>query len=208
MKHEWRKKEKAIYFPKNSPEVITIPTHKFLSVKGEGNPNSASFAQCIGALYSVAYAIKMTAKKLDPAPNDYIDYTVYPLEGIRDINEEAKKTFDGTINKDDFIFNLMIRQPHFIHETFFEEMLALTKIKKPNDLLSTVKFEEITDGKCIQMMHHGSYDNEPETFKQMEKFAEQEGLKRKSKIHREIYLTDFRKVPEEKLKTVLRFQLS
>jgi len=208
MKHEWRKKEKAIYLPKQDPEVIDIPSYKFITIKGEGNPNSENFSNCIGALYSVAYAIKMTLKA-DPAPPlNYIDFTVYPLEGIWDINEEAKRNFTGKINKDDLVFELMIRQPDFVTLSFFEEMLALTKHKKPNPLLDKVSFKEIKDGKSIQMMHIGSYDNEPESFARMEEYATSIGLRRKSKIHREIYLSDFRKVSEDKLKTILRFEVN
>ncbi|MFT4537562.1 MAG: hypothetical protein ACI9P5_004947 [Saprospiraceae bacterium] len=205
MKHEWRKKEKSIYLPKNKPELIDIPAYKFITIRGAGNPNSEIFGDYIGVLYSMAYAIKMNLKKQDSKPQDYMDWTVYPLEGVWDITEKAKQNFDGQINKDDLIFNLMIRQPDFIDETYFDEMLAITKKKKPNILLDQVEFETISDGKCVQMMHVGSYDNEPASFQIMEEFANSQGLIRKSKVHREIYLSDFRKVEEEKLKTVLRF---
>ncbi len=205
MKHEWRKKEKSIYLPKNKPELIDIPAYKFITIRGAGNPNSEIFGDYIGVLCSMAYAIKMNLKKQDSKPQDYMDWTVYPLEGVWDITEKAKQNFDGQINKDDLIFNLMIRQPDFIDETYFDEMLAITKKKKPNILLDQVEFETISDGKCVQMMHVGSYDNEPASFQIMEEFANSQGLIRKSKVHREIYLSDFRKVEEEKLKTVLRF---
>lgn len=207
MKHEWRKKEKELYLPKTKPEVINIPEFNFLTISGEGNPNSEFFSEYIGALYAVSYPIKMTLKKR-PKPYGYSDYTVYPLEGVWDINEEAKKTFNGTINKDDLVFKLMIRQPGFVSEDFAKEMIESARRKKPNELISEVKFERINEGKCIQMMHIGSYDNEPESFEIMEAFAESENLKRVSKIHREIYLSDFRKVAEEKLKTILRFRVS
>lgn len=205
MKHEWRKKEKTVYLPKNKPEIIDVPEYQFVTISGEGNPNSAHFADYIAALYSLSYAIKMTLKKADNPPQNYVDYTVYPLEGVWDISDEAKKNFSGAINKDDLVFTLMIRQPDFVDQAFFEEMLALTKKKKPQKLLEQLQFEKITEGKCIQMLHIGSYDSESESFSLMEAFAEKEGLKRVSKIHREIYLSDFRKVAEEKLKTVLRF---
>ncbi|MEM9687061.1 MAG: hypothetical protein AAF934_09100 [Bacteroidota bacterium] len=133
-KHEWRKKEKNIYLPKNKPEVINIPEFRFVTIAGEGNPNSPLFSECIGVLYAMSYAIKMTLKKRAPKPNGYYDYTVYPLEGIWDINEEAKKHFDGTLNKDDLVFTLMIRQPDFVEKAFFLEMLELTKEKKPHAL--------------------------------------------------------------------------
>lgn len=207
-KHEWRKKEKALYLPKNKPEVIDVPELQFLTISGAGNPNDPFFADYIGVLYSVSYPIKMTLKKLATPPEGYCDYTVYPLEGVWDITDEAKKKYDGTFNKDDLVFKLMIRQPDFVMEDFFLEMLELIKKKKPNPLLDEVKLERITDGKCVQMLHIGSYDDEPASFEKMEAFAEKENLKRLSKKHREIYLSDFRKVAAEKLKTVLRFKVA
>ncbi len=57
------------------------------------------------------------------------------------------------------------------------------------------------------IMHIGRYDNEPESFKLVEEFAKMKKLVRLSKNHREIYLSDFRKIKEEKLKTVLQFQV-
>lgn len=207
MKHEWRKKEKAVYLPKSKPEIVDISAYKFITIKGEGNPNTEPFKICIEALYSMSYAIKINLKKSTPQPKGYMDYTVYPLEGIWDLNDEAKKTFNGQINKDDFLYTLMIRQPDFVTHDFYTEMLELTKKKKPNPFLDRLKFETISEGKCIQMMHLGSYDNEPASFKIMEDFAAGENLTRASKRHREIYLTDFRKVAPEKLKTVLRFKV-
>jgi len=206
MKHEWRKKEKAVYLPKSKPELVTIPEYNFFTIEGAGNPNSESFPEYIGVLYSLSYAVKMGPKK-GMAPDGYFDYTVYPLEGIWDINEEAKKTYDGTLNKDDLVFKLMIRQPDFVDETFAQKIIELTKEKKPHALLENVKFEKLKEGHCIQMLHLGSYDDEPESFRIMEEFASNANLVRKSKVHREIYLSDARKVASEKLKTVLRFQV-
>ncbi|WP_298486770.1 GyrI-like domain-containing protein [uncultured Maribacter sp.] len=206
-KHEWRKAEKALYLPKTKPELIEVSAQKFITISGAGNPNSQHFANCVSVLYPISYAIKMNAKKMKQPSIGYFDYTVYPLEGLWDLNEEAKKRYNGTLNKDDLVFKLMIRQPDFVSQDFFSEMLALTKKKKPHSLLENLKFETITDGKCIQMMHIGHYDDEPKSFKLMEQFALEQGVERLSKAHREIYLSDFRKVAPEKLKTVLRFQL-
>jgi len=206
-KHEWRKSEKNLYLPKSKPTLIEIPSFKFLTIKGEGNPHNDHFAACLTALYSVSYAIKMTPKKGEIIPNGYYDYTVYPLEGVWDINEEAKKNFTGEINKDDFVYKVMIRQPDFVDVKYFHQMLEITRKKKPQELLNQLQLEIITEGQCIQMLHIGSYDNEPATFKIMEEYCESIGKKRKSKIHREIYLNDFRKVAAEKLKTVLRFEI-
>jgi hypothetical protein len=91
MKHEWRKQEKEIYIPKNIPVRIQIPEFGFFSVEGQGNPNDDSFSEYITVLYSFSYAVKMSPKK-GMEPDGYFDYAVYPLEGVWDISEEAKKT--------------------------------------------------------------------------------------------------------------------
>jgi len=205
-KHEWRKKEKALYLPKNKPEVIDIPEFKFITIEGEGSPADSVFTDYIGALYSLAYTIKMMPKKIDRQPKGYFDFTVYPLEGVWDINDKAKANFKGRINKEDLVYKLMIRQPDFVSENFYSEMLEVAKEKKKNPLLEQINFERLSEGRCVQMLHLGPFEDEPASFEIMEDFAKSEGVVRLSKMHREIYLSDPRKVAPEKLKTVLRFQ--
>jgi hypothetical protein len=206
MKHEWTKMEKEFYLPKNKPELINIPKFKFFTIEGSGNPNDDFFGEYIGVLYSLSYGIKMSPKK-GIEPKGYFDYTVYPLEGVWDLSEKAKQSITGAINKNDLVFKLMIRQPDFVESDFAMQILEETKKKKPHDLLGQVRFEEIVEGDCIQMLHIGSYDDEPASFSMMESFAEGERYKRKSKKHREIYLSDARKVSPDKLKTILRFSI-
>lgn len=206
MKHEWRKKEKGIYLPPGKPVLVDVPQFKYFTIKGTGNPNSTFFGECIEALYAVSYAIRMSYKK-GLQPDNFYEYTVYPLEGIWDISDEAKLIFDGTIDKNELVFTLLIRQPDFVSLAFALEAKEWAKKKKSNPLIENLIFNEMSDGKCIQMMHFGSYDNEPESFRLMEDCCAQNGLARKSKQHKEIYISDPRKVIPEKLKTVLRFEV-
>ncbi len=206
MKQDWKKNEKGIYLPKTSPEVITVPAFKFFMIEGKGNPNDAFFGEYIGILYSLSYAVKMYPKSGN-SPQGYYEYTVYPLEGVWDISEEAKKNPGGKFSKNDLAFNLMIRQPEFVTCDFAQEILERIRMKKPNLLLDEVRFGIIEEGRCVQMMHLGRYDDEPESFVKMEAFTEKNGLRRESKVHREIYLSDARKVRGDKLKTVLRFRV-
>lgn len=208
MKHEWRKKEKQFYLPKNKPEKITIPEFQFLTISGKGNPNNPNFSDHIAALYAVSYGIKMGLKKHPTLP-EYSDYTVYPLEGVWDISEKAKQSFDpnSSINKDDLVYKIMIRQPDFVTKEYATEVIEQVKTKKPNLDIHLTSFEAITEGNCIQMLHVGPFEDEPQTFEIMENYANDLGFERASKKHREIYLSDFRKVSKEKLKTVLRFKL-
>ena len=206
MKQDWKKVDKQYYIPKTNPDLVKVPPFKFFSILGQGDPNDKPFQENIGVLYSLAYAIKMSPKN-NFAPEDYFEYTVYPLEGLWDLTEEAKKSNSETLDKSQLVFNLMIRQPDFVTPAFALEAIDRTKKKKYHPLLEKVKFEILKDNNCIQMMHIGSYDSEPASFKQMEDFCIQNGFKRESKQHREIYLSDFRKVSPDKLKTVLRFKI-
>ncbi len=206
MKHDWKKSEKAFYAPKNSPEQVIIPAMNFFSIYGEGNPNDDFFAEYIGVLYSLSYAIKMSPKQ-GLAPENHVEYCVYPLEGVWDLKEDAKLKPMEKLDKDALVFNLMIRQPDFVTPEFAAKIIEYTKKKKPHPLLDKVIFTTIEEGACIQMLHLGSYDSEPQSFTIMEDFANSKGLNRKSKIHREIYISDARKTAPDKLRTILRFQL-
>lgn len=205
MKREWRKLEKHLYLPKEKPQFIEVPEFNFFVIRGRGNPNDDFFAEYVSALYAVSYAVRMSYKTDNPLPN-YYNYTVYPLEGVWSLTEEAQ-LIEGKLDKSKLVFDLMIRQPDFVTEIFVPDIIARTKKKKPNPLLDKIEFKTITEGDCVQMLHKGSYDNEPASFAVMEKYCAENGLKRSTKDHREIYLSDPRKTETDKLKTVLRFQV-
>jgi len=204
MKYEWRKQEKNLYVPKQKPELITVPKQKFFMIEGKGNPNSEEFAEKIGVLYSLAYAVRMMPKQ-GFTPERYFEYTVYPLEGVWDLSAEGRKS--ETLDKDELVYSIMIRQPDFVTETIVERAFEHVRKKKPHPFLDDVSFDTMEDGLSLQMLHIGSYDDESQSFKVMHEYAEKHQLERTSLVHREIYLSDFRKVAPEKLKTVLRFKV-
>lgn len=204
MKYEWKKQEKGLYLPKNKPEIVAVPKFKFFLLDGKGNPNDEEFSEAIGVLYSLAYAVKMLPKK-GVTPEGYFDYTVYPLEGVWDLVEEAQAL--ETLDKNSLIYTIMIRQPDFVTDELAEEVIKSLKMKKPHALLENVKFNSFEEGLCVQMLHIGSYDEEPKTFSMMEDYCMQNNLKRTTKIHREIYISDARRTQPDKLKTVLRFKV-
>lgn len=204
MKYEWRKQEKEFYLPKQKPEIIDVPEQKFLTIKGKGNPNGPEFADRIGVLYSMAYAIRMMPKK-GFMPDGYFEYTVYPLEGIWDLSEEGRKL--DILDKDELVYTLMIKQPDFVTEEIVQRAYEAVSKKKPHPLLQEVSFESIQEGLCVQILHVGPYDDEWRSFELIDEFIQQHPYKRKTLQHREIYLSDFRRVEPAKLKTVLRYKL-
>lgn len=206
MKFEWKKVEKNIYQPKTKPEIIILPEFRFFSIQGQGNPNDIIFCKYIEVLYTVSYAVRMSDKK-GKAPNGFFEYAVYPLEGVWDLSEKGKEMYNGAIDKNELVFNLMIRQPNFVDEAFAKSIVEEVAKKKKKEIIKNVKFEIIKEGKCVQMLHVGSYDKEPLSFELMEDFCTKNGLRRKFGTHREIYLSDARKTEPDKLKTILRFEV-
>ena len=202
MKYEWKKQEKEIYFPKESPSLVNIPKAKYLCIKGKGNPNNEDFANRVGVLYLMSYAIKMMPKN-GFTPEGYYDYTVYPLEGLWDLTEEGKK--ESKLKKEELLYTIMIKQPDYADDNVFQKALEISKKKKHDPLLNEVTFEEIEDGLSVQILHIGSYDNEPFSFDKMKTFINENNLTIKTLVHREIYLSDNRKVEKDKLKTILRY---
>jgi len=204
VKYEWRKNDKKLYLPKEKPELVRIPSMKFIMLDGRGDPNGEAFSEAVGALYSVAYGIKMIPKS-GRVPEGWYDYTVFPLEGIwdLDVSEGAGETLD----KGKLIYTIMIRQPDFVTAEIAEEAVEKVKKKKYNLLLDKIRFGDMEDGECVQMMHIGSYDSEPVSFKRMEEFCRENGLVRTEMKHREIYISDVRKTEAAKLKTVLRIKV-
>ena len=204
MKYEWKKEEKNIYLPKDEPTIVNVPNTKFICIKGKGNPNNEDFTNRIGVLYKMSYAVRMMPKN-GFTPEDYFEYTVYPLEGLWNLTDEGKKS--TSLNKDELLYTIMIKQPSFFNKELFFKALEICKRKSPNDLLDDVFYDEIEDGLSVQIMHHGPYDDEPASFQKMKDFIINNNLKIKTLVHREIYISDSRKVDKDKMKTVLRYQV-
>lgn len=199
-KVDYKKDFKELYLPKTLPEIVVVPRMPFFLVSGSGDPNGEEFAMATGALYSMSYAVRMSYKS-EIVPFGYYEYTVFPLEGEWDLLDRSKPATD----KSNFKYTIMIRQPDFVTEEIFLRFLEQSKRKKTNPFLEKIRFEQVEDGLSCQMMHMGSFDEEPESFARMEVFCIEQGFIRSSKIHREIYLSDPRKTERSKLKTVLRF---
>ena len=203
MKYEWRKQENNLYSVKQMPIIVNVPKQKFILVKGKGNPNEVDFSNRISALYSLAYAIKMLFKNAmkNKTDNEITDFTVYPLEGL------WEKISGAELDKNKLEYTLMIKQPDFITQEIFTKALENIKKKKPNALYDEMSFREIEEGKSIQILHVGSYDEEPKSFEQMNEFVRKCDLTRIGDFHKEIYLSNKNRTSEEKQKTILRYSV-
>lgn len=187
------KLHKADYVTPSKPVLIEIKPAQYLTIEGKGEPGGQRFSDCLGALYGVAYTIKMTRKSENKG-----DYSVCKLE--------SQWFFDGDpaeLPKCDWKWKMMIRTPDAVSPKDLERAVAtLLKRGKAREA-NEVKLERIEEGRCVQMLHVGPYDKEGATIALMNAFAESKGL-RLTTPHHEIYLSDPRRVPPDRLKTILR----
>ena len=201
MKYEWKKNEKNLYGVKQKPQLIEIPSAYYIMIKGEGNPNESDFSNRVSALYSLAYGIKMLFKNMEKEELEYSDFTVFPFEGI------WEKSDDEEFDKNKLKYTIMIKQPYFITKEIFELAFEKVKKKKPNELYDEVSFDCIESKKSIQILHIGSFDTEIESFEKLDNFANEMNLERSEKLHTEIYLNNKNRTAEDKLKTILRYNV-
>jgi len=204
---DFKKTYKDLYLPRTKPMLIDIPKMTFIMIDGKGNPNTVDgeYQKAVEALYGLSYTIKMS-KMGKSRPKGYFAYVVPPLEGLWWFEDEK---FDErpVADKEKMLWTAMIRQPDFVTGEVFRWAKEELQKKKPAIDLSAARLEDFTEGMCVQILHVGPYDSEPETVRILEEFTVASGfvndLSEKRK-HHEIYLSDPRKTAPEKLKTVIR----
>lgn len=204
MAFDFKKECKEYYMPKNKPAIVDVPAANYIAVSGKGNPNEkgGAYQQAISILYAVAYTLRMSYKT-GYKINGFFEYVVPPLEGFW--WQDGMDSVDYS-NKSSFNWISVIRLPDFITKQDFEWAVTTASKKKGIDC-SSAYFLTLNEGLCVQIMHLGSYDSEPETIAIMERYLLQNGYVKDSKgdrLHHEIYLSDPRKCAPEKLKTVIR----
>jgi len=193
------KLHKKEYAAGRKPALITVGKARYLAIEGRGAPGTSAFTAAIGALYGIAFTAKMTRKFAGGQ-----DYAVSKLEAQWWC--EGKKNFPHA-PKDLWCWKLLIRTPDSVTKTDLENAAAALRKRGKGQDTERVRLETIVEGRCVQMLHLGPYDKEAETTATMRAFAASKGLAFCGR-HHEIYLSDPRRVPPQRLKTVLRMPVA
>jgi hypothetical protein len=209
MAFDFKKEYKSLYAPTEKPSAVDVPEMTFIMVDGKGNPNtSAAYKAAVEVLYGLSYGVKMS-KTGGARPEGYFDFVVPPLEGlwwnanggvITDISDKAG-----------FCWTSMIRQPDFVTPEVFESIKAVVAKKKAGLDVSAARLQKFPEGLCAQILHVGSYDDEPRSTAVLEQFIAASGYSAdftNKRRHHEIYLGDPRKTAPEKLKTIIRYPIT
>lgn len=182
------------------PTLIDVGPASYLAVDGTGAPGDRSFQDGIGALYGMAYTVKFESKFSGR------DFTVSKLEGLYGLGERPGRSLKA-VRPAKLRWRLMIRVPEFIGEAQLDQARkALSDKGKVGDF-DRVRLERLDEGRCVQMLHVGPYDAEQPTIDAMLAFAREQGVTPRGP-HHEIYLSDPRRVPPDRLRTILRQPVS
>lgn len=198
MPSDWKKDMKELYFPPTGKVVeVQVPALGFLVVQGKGDPNSnPGFQASIGALYSISYTLKFMVRRSDPSR----DFKVGPLEALW-WNMGNGSLLQG--KREDWQWKAMILQPSFADQDLVEEARREARKKRLNPLIEEARLESIEEGRSAQIMHIGPWDKEAENIERVQEFIRGKGGA-PCGHHHEIYMSDPRRVPPEKYKTVIR----
>lgn len=202
MAFDFKKEYRELYRPNDKPAIVTVPPANYIAVRGRGDPNEegGAYQRAVSILYAVAYTIKMSYKG-ERRMDGFFEYVVPPLEGFW-----WQDGVDGVdySDKSGFHWISVIRLPDFVEKIDFDWAVAAAKKKLD---CSSAEMLSVDEGLCVQIMHHGSYDDEPATVAVMDEFIHANGYENDLsglRMHHEIYLSDPRKTEVSKRKTVIR----
>ncbi|WP_433119322.1 GyrI-like domain-containing protein [Micromonospora sp. CA-246542] len=178
--------------------IIDVPDMQYLMTDGHGDPNtSPALADAIAALYPVAYRLKFASKR-----DLRRDYVVPPLEGLW--WAEDMESFTTARDKSRWNWTLMLMVPGWIDQSLFATAVEQAGAKHRPTRLDDVRLQTLREGRCVQTLHVGSFDDEAALLTQLHHgFIPSEGLRMAGR-HHEIYLSDFRRTAPDKQRTILR----
>lgn len=196
------RKYKTYYTAKTKSEFVEIEPAHYISITGKGDPSAKEYADKLQALYATAYAIKFMCKALN---NDFV---VAKLEGLWKFDEVkygglSMREAPVKVPRTEWEYRMLIRMPEFVTEKQVRDAMEKVVSQKQITLAKEIEYFTMAEGKCVQQLHVGAFDREPETLQQMQEFMAPYNLVRNG-LHHEIYLSDFNRTAPEKLKTILR----
>ena len=204
MPFDFKKAYPALYRAQPVPALVQVPEIRYLSRRGQGDPNEPNgcYQQAIRQLYTISYTLRMSDRAGYPIQG-FALYVVPPLEafwwqdGVQGVDYQRRQ---------DFEWICVLRLPDFVLPEHLSWAKAEALRKKKLDC-AQVQLLQLAEGLCAQVLHLGPYTNEPQTVAHLHAWLAQNGYQpdiSDQRHHHEIYLSDFRRVVPEKLKTIIR----
>jgi hypothetical protein len=195
-KLDLKKELKSLYSPKEKPEIVEVPEFTYLTYNGRGEPGGKAYSEALNALYAAAYTLKFASKK------NGRDFSVMTLEGVWWWDDPGIIKLEDAPPRDTWNWKSMILVPDFITKAMLEEVKP-ELMEKKGKAVEKVRLERIHEGLCAQILHVGPYSDEARSQKVLHGFTEERGYRLRGH-HHEIYMSDPRRTPPEKWRTILR----
>ncbi len=181
--------------------ILDLPPRQYLMINGHGDPNTASYADAISTIYPVAYKLKFASKKTLVR-----DYVVPPLEALWSAPDMA--AFTSRRDKSQWDWTLLNLVPDWITLAEFDDAIRAVSDRDRPARLDDVRLETLSEGRCVQTLHFGPFDDETATLERLhDEFIPGAGLMMTGR-HHEIYFSDVRRVDPSKFRTILRQPVS
>ncbi len=198
-KTDFGKELRHLYHPSAGEfSVVDVPSMNFVMVDGHGDPNTAvAYSQAVEALYAVSYGMKFISKRELER-----DYVIPPLEGLWWADDH--RVFTDMRDKSRWDWTMMIMVPDRITVEIYERAVREAAGKKDLPALASMRMERLDEGRSVQILHRGSYDDEgPVLARLHNEWIPENGYVENGR-HHEIYLSDPRRTAPSRLRTVLR----
>jgi hypothetical protein len=177
--------------------VVDVPPLQYLMIDGHGDPDtSTAYRDAVTSIYPLAYRLRSVSRE-----HHARDYTVAPLEGLW--WAEDMSAFTGNRDKSRWDWTLMLLIPDWLDRADVDHARAAAARNRP-PLLDVVRLEALEEGRCVQTLHVGSYDDEGPVLETMHQDVIAARGLRPAGRHHEIYLSDPRRTDPARLKTILR----
>ncbi len=197
-KYDIKKAHRELYAPRgNDFGLVEVPPIRYLAIDGSGDPNtSAGYAAAVEALFTLAYSLKAYSRSAFGR-----DFVVAPLEGLwwaDDMDDFIRR------HKAAWHWTMLIAVPDWIDGAALDVVRGTARAKKNLPAIDAVQLRTLHEGRCVQILHLGSYDDEGPVLARLHgSFLPEHGLVPRGH-HHEIYLSDPRRTLPAKLRTVLR----
>ncbi|MBG6084759.1 GyrI-like domain-containing protein [Zhihengliuella flava] len=206
-KIDFKKTIDAYRAPRGRFERLEVPAMRYLMLDGHGDPNTSPlYAASLAALYPTGYAVKFASKEELGR-----DYVVPPLEGLW--WADSMDSFTTARDKSAWKWTLLLMVPEWIDHDLVNAAAARARtraaakrgmVQAALERMGEIRLETLTEGDCVQTLHVGPYDDEAATLARLHhEFIPDQGLRMTGR-HHEVYLSDPRRVPPERLRTILR----
>ncbi len=189
--------DKEYYLAKNNPQIVTLKNYHYLQISGVSAPEDAAFIGAIEAIYAVANGVKFALKEQGK------NFVIPKMECQWWV--EGNLPFEQS-PRSEWHWNIMIPMPDFVSNDEVEEAIQQAIAKNGVPQISEIQFKPLNTGRCLQILHIGSYDEEGPTLAKLFQFAADQGLEIIGK-HHEIYISDPQHTAQKDLKTILRYAI-